>query len=151
MLRLNRFITLLLIALLLAGCGGASTPAPTAPPTVSLTAQQVIDALRAAGLSVQNPTQDMSAGRGAPGGFVDRQTFEIHIRDIAPNGGQIFVFDNANSLAAWQIYIDEQKANPDTRRPWIYTYIHHNILMQLNANLTPAEADAYHAALEELG
>ena len=150
MIRLTRFIPLLLVALILAGCGAAATPAPTVAPVAVLDAQEVIDALRAAGLSVQNPTQDMSAGRGAPGGFVDRQTFEIHIRDIAPNGGQIFVFNNASELAAWQLYVDDQKANPDTRRPWIYTYIHKNFLMQLNANLTPAEADAYHAALEEL-
>ena len=50
-------------------------------------------------------------------------------------------------MQAWQTYIDRLRANANTRRDVIYVYVVGNVMLQLNANLFPAEADAFRTAL----
>ena len=142
---LKRYLVLLLLAMLtLAGCGG--TPEPTVIPFARHTGQDVLNALGAAGLSVERSQRDMTVGRDAPATFSDRYIFEI--ASVAPNGGQILVFSDAASLQAWVDYIDHLRNDSSTRRDVIYTYVHNNIMMQLNTNLMPDEANRYKDALE---
>jgi hypothetical protein len=134
---------LLAIGLLLAGCGSQPTPTPFA----LYTADDVLNALTNAGVSVVSPERDMTAGRDAPSGFIDRYTFIINIRDIAPNGGQLLVFDNAAAMDEWRQYIERLRGSSATRREVVYVYEKGNVMLQVNANLTNAEAEAYRDAL----
>ncbi len=147
----KRYLLSMLIAtvLLLTACGGAlpfSSPTATPIPFAAFTAQDVFDAFTAAGLSVQNPQSQMSAGRDEPGEFGERFVFEIP--SIAPVGGQLIVFENPEQLAAWQAYIESLRNNSATRRTVIYVYVKNNVMVQLNSMLTNAEATAYREALE---
>jgi hypothetical protein len=132
--------------LLLASCGGA--PEPTAIPFARLDAQTVLAALVDAGLSVERPIRDRVVGRDAPGGFSDRYVFEI--ASVAPLGGQVLIFDNSAGLAEWQTYIDGLRASSATRRDVANTFVHHNVLLQLNADVPLDEVAAYRRALEAL-
>ncbi|MFO7323167.1 MAG: hypothetical protein DIU68_015675 [Chloroflexota bacterium] len=144
----QRYLAGLVLAIcVLAGCGPGQ-PAPTAVPFARYSAQQVLDHLVQAGLSVEKPQRDMLVGRDAPAGFSDRYIFEIEA--IAPNGGQVLVFNDPARLAEWEAYIERLRARSTTRRDVIYTYVHHNVLLQLNANLMPDVAQAYRDALERL-
>lgn len=140
---------LLAILSLTVGCstieGLGQPPPPTPLPFNLFNAQQVLNALTAAGLSVQNPTREMLVGRGAPGGFRDRYVFEIDT--VVPFGGQILVFDTPETLAEWQSYINRLRASSATARDVSYVYIHHNVMLQVNANLPLAQAHAYRDAL----
>ena len=144
----KRYLVLwLLTMLLLAGCGSGQ-PEPTAVPFARYDAQTVLAALVDAGLSVERPTRDRVVGRDAPGGFSDRYVFEI--ASVAPLGGQVLIFDNAGALAEWQSYIDSLRASSATRRDVANTFVHHNVLLQLNANVPLDEATAFRSALEGL-
>jgi hypothetical protein len=141
---MKQYLALIILAMsvLLAACA-PSTPTP--PPFNRYTGQNVIDALNAAGAQVQSPVQDRVVGRGAPNTFIDRYLF-AHPR-IAPDGGQIVIFDTPEALKTWEDFIASLRNDPDTRRDVIYVYIKDNVLLQLSANLTPAEASAYENAL----
>lgn len=139
---------LLLIGLLATGCSGGGLlggPTPTVLPFNRLAAQPVLDAFNRAGLGVQNVRRDMLIGRDAPATFSDRYIFEI--ASIAPNGGQVLVFNTPADLAAWEDYITGLRADPTTRRAVIYVYTHANVLIQVNAALTNQQADAFRTAL----
>ena len=143
----KRYLVLLVLTtLLLAGCG--TPPEPTVIPFVRHDAQSVLSALVDAGLSVERPTRDRVVGRDAPGTFSDRYVFEI--ASVAPLGGQVLIFDRAEGLAAWQAYIDTLRASSATRRDVANTFVHHNVLLQVNADLPLDEAAAYRRALESL-
>ena len=144
-----RLFILIATAALLTGCGAnlpfISQP-PTAVPFVQFGAQDVFDAFAEAGLSVDNPERQISAGRDDPGEFSDRYFFEIP--RIAPAGGQIVVFDDPQDLAAWQAYIDRLRNDSSTRRNVVYVYVKANVMLQLNNALTANEASAYRQAFE---
>ena len=142
-----RYLVLLVLAMsALAGCGGQQGPPPPTPvPFVRHNGQQVLDALANAGLSVQNAQRDRVVGRDAPVSFQDRYTFEI--AEMAPRGGQVLVFDAPEDLAEWEQYIERLRGRSTTRRDVIYTYVHHNIMLQLTADLPPDRAQAYRDAL----
>jgi hypothetical protein len=138
---LKRYLALWAIAIFaLAACAPQATPAPFD----RFNSQQVIDALNAAGATIQNPVQDMIVGRDAPVTFAERVVFEVP--SIAPEGGQVLIFRTAQDLQAWTDYITSLQANADTRRSVIYVYTNQNALLQLNANLTNAEATRYRDA-----
>lgn len=136
------------LLLLLMGCGpggiGGSSE-PTALPFNRLTAEQVLQALTTAGTGIQNIQRDMLIGRDAPSTFSDRYIFEI--ASIAPNGGQVLIFDTPENLAAWQDYISSLRADAGTRRSVIYVFVAANALLQVNANLTTTEANVFRDAL----
>ncbi|MCC6616994.1 MAG: hypothetical protein IT320_26215 [Anaerolineae bacterium] len=145
---LKRYPVLLILAmtsLLAAGCGAQEG---ATPPFDRYQAQQVVDALNAAGATVQNPVQNMTVGRNAPSTFNNRIIFEVP--RIAPDGGQILTFRSAGDLQAWQDYITGLRNDPNTRRSVIYVYVKDNVLLQLNANLTNAEATQYGDALQAM-
>lgn len=150
-MRFRQYLFPLLLAILslTVGCESIASigqpPPPTPLPFNLFTAQQVLAALTSAGLSVQNPQREMLVGRGAPGGFSDRQVFEID--RLAPFGGQVLIFETPEALAEWQTYINGLRANSSTSRDVSYVYVFHNAMLQVNANLTLAEAHAYRDAL----
>jgi hypothetical protein len=130
------------LSLLLAACG--DTGGSNGPSFAKYTAQDGLNALGQAGLSVQGAQSDTSVGRGAPSTFSARLTFII--ADVAPNGGQVLSFNTQADMQAWQDYIDGLKRDPATRRDVTYTYFNHNLMLQINANLIPPEAAKYQAA-----
>ncbi|MBE0689604.1 MAG: hypothetical protein IH587_05720 [Anaerolineae bacterium] len=143
---ITRYLVLLVLAMtsLAAGCA----PETAAPAFDRYQGQQVIDALNAAGAAVQNPVQNMTAGRNAPTTFNNRIIFEIP--RMAPDGGQILTFRTRADLQAWEDYITSLRNDPDTRRSVIYVYVKDNVMLQLNANLTNAEATLYSDALQTM-
>jgi len=146
-----RYLLIALIALAAVGCSGLpgqGPPPPTPLPFNLHTAQQVLDAFRAAGLSVINPTREMQVGRGAPTSFRDRYVFAIE--GVAPNGGQVLIFDTPEALAQWTAYIERLRANSATRRDVSYVYTFRNVMIQINADLPLRTAQAYRDALEGL-
>jgi len=143
----KRYLVLLIMAmtsLFAAGCAQQAA----APSFDHYQAQQVVDALNAAGATVQNPVQNMTVGRNAPATFNNRIIFEIP--RIAPDGGQILTFRTAGDMQAWEDYITSLRNDPDTRRSVIYVYTKDNVMLQLNANLTNEEATQYSAALQAM-
>ena len=150
----QQYLPLVLLAIFAvfgaSGCGILNPQQPTAVPFVRYGAEDVFNAFARAGLEVQNPEKSMTvSGRGAPTGFSDRYLFEIP--RIAPAGGQIIVFGSVDQLQAWQHYIDTLSASAETHRDVIYTYVKYNVLVQLSANLTAAEAKGYSDAFNGLG
>lgn len=143
------YLVLLLLTMtaLAAGCASLGIGQPTATPIPfeRYSAQDVFDAFSTAGVEAQNLQRDMVVGRGAPAYFKDRYVFEIP--RIAPQGGQIIVFDRPEDLAAWQAYVADLRSESATRRDVVYVYVKDNVLLQVNANLTTQEAGAYEDAL----
>lgn len=136
------FIGVLLMVAALSGCasiGGAPTATPL--PFDRFSAQQMFEAFQAAGLSVQNAQSNTAAGRGAPLTFNERYTFEI--ARIAPGGGQVVIFRTPEDLQAWLDYIATLRNDPQQRRNVVYVYTNSNALLQLNADLTNQEAEAF--------
>ncbi len=149
-MRRQQYLALVLFAILTitAGCSalGLGQATPTPIPFDRYSAQNVINAFARAGLPVQNPEKATTVlGRGAPTGFRDRYLFEVP--RIAPAGGQIIEFATPAELQAWQDYIQQLSSSSATRRDVIYVYVQGNIMLQLNANLTTQEANAYRDAL----
>lgn len=144
---MQRYLAALLIAIsaLLTACAGE----PPAPQFDQLTAQEVVDALEAAGAVVENPIADTIVGRDAPTTFSERIVFQIP--RIAPEGGQIIIFRTPADLQAWQQYVETLRADADTRRSVVYVYVHQNALLQLNAGLLPDEAALYSSAFTSIG
>lgn len=144
---LTAITVLLMVAA--AACSGISSLLPEqAPPTatprpfVSFSAQEVVDALTAAGLPIQNAISDLSGGRGgAPLVFTERMVFEIP--RIAPFGGQIVIFGAQDDMAEWLAWIETLRSDSATRRSVVYTYSNQNAWLQLSADLTNAEASVY--------
>jgi hypothetical protein len=150
----QQYLPLLLFAILAffgsAGCSILNPPpAPTAIPFALHTSEDVFNAFARAGLQMQNPTKEMNVGaRGAPSEFSDRYLFEVP--RIAPLGGQVIVFASAQQLQAWQDYIERLRNDSTTRRDVVYVYVKDNVMVQLSASLTTAEANAYRDAVVAL-
>ncbi|NWF69297.1 MAG: hypothetical protein HXY40_09430 [Chloroflexi bacterium] len=141
-----RIVVCLGLALLLAACGGPA--APTATPFARYSAQNIIDAFQNAGLGLQNVERDMLVGRDAPGNFSDRYVFQI--ASIAPQGGQILVFNRDADMQAWRDYIAQLRNSTVTRRDVVYVYEYANIMIQLNSNLAPDVAARFAEILTTL-
>ncbi len=137
---------MLAMAVLLVACGGDEE---TAVQSFSkYNAQSVFDVLNTAGLNVQNQRRDMLVAPDVPVTFSDRYLFEID--KIAPAGGQVLIFNDADGMASWQSYVDRQRANSSTRRDYVYVYTRDNALLILSPNLTTDDATAYRTAFEKL-
>lgn len=143
------FIALLVSALVISGCTG-NAESNAAPAVFNrFTVQNVRDAFSRAGLPVQVLVRSLFPGRAAPRTFNDRYTFPI--ARIAPAGGQVLFFTSEQAMDHWLRYIDSLRSDFEHRREVVYVYTHGNILLQLNADLTPEEARAFEQALASLG
>lgn len=142
------WIVLLAAAVSLSGCSGDAS-APADAPFNRFTIQHVRDAFSRAGLPVQVLVRDIFPGRDEPRTFNDRYTFPIS--RIAPDGGQVIFFTSQPAMDAWVAYIEALRADSERRRDVVYVYTHGNIMLQLNADLLPAEAAAFEQALDSLG
>ena len=147
----QQYLPLVLFAILAfigaAGCSILNPPPEATPIPFALhNSEDVFNAFARAGLQMQNPVKEMNVGaRGAPGEFSDRYLFEIP--RIAPLGGQIIIFATPQQLQAWQDYIERLRNDSSTRRDVVYVYVKDNVMVQLSASLTTAEANAYRDAL----
>ncbi len=154
---LKRYLVRMGIAILvfmsLAGCAGGGNlfgePAPTEIPFARFTSQDVLNAFSTAGITIEVIQREMLIGRDAPSTFIDRYTFQVP--RIAPSGGQLLIFENEAGLAEWENYISRLRADVATRRDVSYVYINSNALVQVNANLTPPEANQFRDAVASLG
>lgn len=145
---LKRLFPLLAVlsGLLLSACGGLGNAEPTAVPFNKYTAQDVIRAFNAAGLSIINAQRDMVVGRDAPGRMADRYTFEM--ADLpAGSGGQILIFDSPETMQAWTDFFTTLRNDPATRSSAIYVFTKDNVILQINSTLMPAQATDYSDAL----
>lgn len=137
-----RAIVAVLCLGVLVACGGTSpTPTPAFP---RYAIPAVVDAFKAAGLSVEDvrPGTPWKQGDPWPNVALERQVFTI--RAVAPNGGVIQTFAELKDREAMAAYYARF---PDLA-PYVYT--HGNVLVQLNSGVAKAEAEKYRAALESL-
>lgn len=141
------YFLLAMLALLLAACGGEAQD--TGGGFRKYSAQNVLDALTQAGLSVEEAHRDMqSFAPNAPATFTERYLFAI--QGIAPRGGQVLIFSTEEGLKAWQAYIDSRLSNSSTRRDFINTYVKDNAILILSADLMPNDAAPYRDALNAM-
>lgn len=134
---------------------GNEQPHQTSTPTVNtanapgtfgtqrFTADQVIAALQAAGLSIG----DVQAAPRDPNALapdVAQETKTFSIASIAPRGGQLYIFTNAQDLQTMQAWFARL---PDLA-PYVYT--NGTVLLQLHRSLPQAEAERFKAALATL-
>lgn len=170
-----RFLTALLLPVLVAGCGGGSDKtssnpaAPTSSPTVAQspsvaeepkTGAEVVAALKAAGLPVtltvdydENTDENKLLGR--PNGYLDKVAFadsRINKADVLDDdlgsvelGGSVEVFENHERAQARADYITS--VTKDTPALVEYDYVKGPVLLRLSQQLTPTQAKAYEAAL----
>jgi hypothetical protein len=133
-------VPLVLVALV--ACGGQ--PATPTPTFARYTIPEVIDAFRAAGLSVEDvrPGTPWKQGDPWPNVATERQVFTI--ASVAPKGGVIQTFAEQQDRDAMAAYYARF---PDLAP---YVYARHNILVQLNSGVAKAEAEQYRLALESL-
>ncbi len=143
-------VAILAIATLVAGCESIPllAPEPTAVPFARFTAEDVVASFGQAGLQVDNVARDMLMGRGAPNSYSDRYVFEIP--RVAPLGGQFLIFESPADMGEWLAFVETLRANRETRRDVIYVYPYANVILQVNANLLPEEANAFREALYTL-
>ncbi|HVU12880.1 MAG TPA: hypothetical protein VHD90_16495 [Phototrophicaceae bacterium] len=144
----QQYLALVLLAILVAGCGILNPPQPTVVPYDRLGAQDVFNAFARAGLEMQNPVQDLVVSRDAPTGLKDRYTFEIP--SIAPAGGQIIVFSTPDQLKAWQDYVAKLRNDSTQRRNVVFVYFNKNLMLELNPSLTNDQAAPYRDAFNGL-
>ena len=145
MLRAFAGFLLLISTLLISACGANQ---PTAIPFGTYSAQNVIDALQAAGLDLQNIQRAMQVGRDAPTTYNDRYIFEIP--SIAPQGGQILIFSSDANMQAWRDYIELLRQDRVTRRDVVYVYENANVMVQVNSNLPVDDANVFRDTIANL-
>lgn len=148
---LQRYLALILLAMLASACetlnvGGAPTATPV--PYARYTVEDAFAVFARNGLVIDDFQQATDVQRDGPRVLQDRWVFSVP--RIAPAGGQIVIFGDASQQGEWVAYIDRLRAVADTRRTVIYTYFQANMMLQLNASLTNAEAAAFEAALRTL-
>lgn len=124
------FMATVLVALL-AACGGA--------PAATVSGQSVIDALKAAGIQVENVKPGvLPADTPVPRSFKENITFTIP--RLGDKGGQIFVCDTKQNCDAIFKYYDALKA---LAGPYLYQSPSGTVVAQLNSGLTPDEAKQF--------
>jgi hypothetical protein len=120
-----------------------SPGASVAPGFRRYTADQVIAALQAAGLSIS----DVKAAPRDPNALapdVAAETKTFAIASIAPRGGQVLSFNEPHDLQEMQAWFARF---PDLAP---YVYIRDNVMVQLHTSLPQAEAERFKVALEAM-
>lgn len=144
---------------LLAGCGRMPMYSQPEPGFRRHTADEVVAALQAAGLSIvqvtprpiatATPNPDVLRRPRIAGGPPTEPMVEIEARtfvipQFGPKGGRIFIFDSSERLRAKRIWF--------ARFPDLYPYVYtrENVLLWLDGSLPAEESERFRAALESL-
>ncbi len=157
---MKRILTLLILVLLtvsLVGCGAAQTQTPKQEEAKPQTAEEVVNALKAKGLSIDNiivytAETDPNSLLGRPNQYTSKVKFadtNLEQTDTAePTGGTIEFFTSNEGAKARKEYID----NFGKSMPMLveYSYINNGVLLRLDKELTPDQASNYEKAFAEL-
>lgn len=114
------------------------------PALHGLSAQEVITALRVAGLPLDD-LRPQPIGPAGPSGppLTEREAWAFTIPSVAPSGGRLLIFADGDKL--------RKKAQWFTRTGTKATIItHDNVILWLDPALTPPETAHYRQALEGL-
>lgn len=108
-----------------------------------LTADQVVDGLRAAGLSVQDVRAETVGSARGPSGppATEREARGFALGGPGARGGRILVFDNDHGL--------RQKATW-FRRAHATIIVHANVIIWLDPDIERSEAARFHHALQAM-
>lgn len=132
-----RWLTICL-ALLVVGCG--STPA------TNTSAQQVVESLKAAGLSLENVAPGQrTADSPVPNTYKEHVTFTVP--SLGDKGGQVFVCDTKRNCDAIFAYFDALKA---LAGPYLYQSQGGTVVAQLNSGISSDEAAKFEAAIKAI-
>jgi hypothetical protein len=127
-----------LVLLVLVACGGAPAAAPTG--------QAVLDAFKAAGIEVTDPTPGTrEADTPLPNSY--KEHIEFTIPSLGDKGGQLFVCDTKQNCDALYAYFDALKG---LGGPYYYQSDGGRIVVQLNSGLAADEAAKFAAAIKAL-
>ena len=132
-----------LLILVLAACGGA-------PATV--TAQQVIDKFKAAGLEVENPhAPTFQAGSPFPQSFKEGISFDLPSLKAAdasePPHGAVLVCDTKKNCDAIYAYLDALKG---LLGPYYYQSASGTVVATLDSTMKADQAAKYEAVIKSL-
>lgn len=105
-------------------------------------ADQVVAAIQKAGLPISDVQVQQIGGTQAPATEVESKQFVI--ASVAPNGGQILIFDSQSGLDAKKAWYAKY---PDLAP---YVYVKGNAMLQLNSGLPKVEAEKYLNALNQI-
>lgn len=132
---MKTIVLLSIICLLVAACGTG--------PSTQLTADQIIDAFKAAGLEAEGVRLMTKDDYGmAP--FVCKGV-RFFIPSLGEDqGGRLFICDNAEDRDALAKYYNELGQTSTAFFSWVY--VNDNILVQINGNLPEEQARKYEAA-----
>lgn len=138
---MRRFITITL-AFLLAACGAAP----------AVTAQQVIDRYKAAGLEVENPHPPIFAeGSPFPRSFSDGISFDLPSLGKDAEGksptGAVLVCDTKKNCDAIYAYLDALKG---LLGPYYYQSNSGTVVASLDSAMAPDVAAKYEAVIKSL-
>jgi hypothetical protein len=126
------------LALILSSCG---TPKP-------VSAQSVIDTIKAAGISVTNVAPDPPVSDSiAPHSYTEQLGFQLP--DLAPagKGGQVMVCDTKKNCDAMVAYFGAMVA---LAGPYVYQSPDGRVVVQLNSGMTPQNAAKIEAIVKTL-
>jgi hypothetical protein len=155
----------------LAGCGssgpagGSGTPAGSTPsaassnvtPVVTLTAEQIVSKLKAAGLPVgrvivYTDATDPNKLLGRPGQYTSKADFsDTRHPELDPTqtcSGCVEVYPDAAGALARKAYVD--RVTQGTPLLLEYTYAEGNVCLRFDHQFLPSEAAAYDQALAAL-
>ena len=111
-------------------------------PFDALSAQDVFNAFARAGLEIQNPEKKMTCQRARRAERLQRPLPVRNSAHRARRGADHRLCHARINCRRGRHYIDKLRGNSDTRRDVVYIYVKDNVMLQLSANLTNAEAKA---------
>ena len=126
--------------LTLFGCGGS--------PAATLAAQNVVDAIKAAGIPVANVQPGtVPDGSPLPRSFKENLTFDA--TGLTPNnkGGQVFVCDTKQNCDAIYAYFNALKA---LAGPYLYQSPDGRVVAQIDSGMKAEDAAKIEAAIKAL-
>ena len=137
-----RYFGFAVCVLLLAACGGAP----------AVTAQQVIDRYKAAGLEVENPHKpQFAAGSPFPQSFTDGISFDLPSLKAAdadePPHGAVLVCDTKKNCDAIYAYLDALKG---LLGPYYYQSPSGTVVASLDSAMAPDVAAKYESVIKSL-
>lgn len=139
----NRIVVVMLM-LMLVGCGGASSTAPTQPAeSQSVSSADVVAAFKRAGLPAENPARIPPNQFGiAPVLTSDATRFLIpSLGEDA--GGRAFVLDSPEDLAKMKAAYDAVGRESGLLFSWTFVNEDRLVLVQINGDLPEVEAKKY--------